>query len=136
MYLFDCDLFVSLSSSILSILIVIALQWFLIFTCIIVVVLAILGFTHFKDALPINDKILHFLCFCWVTFVFYFIVDVDEYVLPNVRLVVNSNLSVHLQRRPKSVVLEIFAAHVYYLLLYVLWRNYNGSNSSRTSSEL
>lgn len=65
------------------------LQWFLILTCIIVVVLAFLGFTNFKDALPINDKILHFLCFCFATFVFYFIVDMDEYVLSYALILAN-----------------------------------------------
>ncbi|KAF8197850.1 hypothetical protein BJ912DRAFT_46646 [Pholiota molesta] len=52
--------------------------WFLIFTCVIMVILAFLGFTNFSQALPLNDKILHFLCFGIATAVFYFIVDVDE----------------------------------------------------------
>ena len=54
------------------------MQWFLVFTCIIVILLAFFGFTNFREALPVNDKILHFLCFGFATFVFYFIVDVDE----------------------------------------------------------
>ncbi|PFH53861.1 hypothetical protein AMATHDRAFT_136769 [Amanita thiersii Skay4041] len=52
--------------------------WFLIFTCIIMTILALLGFTNFARALPINDKILHFLCFAFATGVFYFIIDVEE----------------------------------------------------------
>ncbi|KAF5351688.1 hypothetical protein D9756_007606 [Leucocoprinus leucothites] len=52
--------------------------WFLVFTCAIMVVLAFLGFTDFSRALPLNDKILHFLCFMIATGVFYFIVDIEE----------------------------------------------------------
>ncbi|KAF5321403.1 hypothetical protein D9619_001440 [Psilocybe cf. subviscida] len=52
--------------------------WFFLFTCAIMVILAFLGFTNFSRALPINDKILHFLCFGVATGVFYFIIDVDE----------------------------------------------------------
>ncbi|KAJ7774514.1 hypothetical protein DFH07DRAFT_102042 [Mycena maculata] len=52
--------------------------WFLIFTCIVMITLAILGFTNFSRALPLNDKALHFLCFCIATGVFYFIFDVEE----------------------------------------------------------
>ncbi|KDR75156.1 hypothetical protein GALMADRAFT_140692 [Galerina marginata CBS 339.88] len=52
--------------------------WFLIFTCIIMVVLAFLGFTNFSRALPLNDKLLHFLGFFIATSVFYFIIDVEE----------------------------------------------------------
>lgn len=40
--------------------------------------LALLGFTNFSRALPLNDKFLHFLCFSIATAVFYFIVDVEE----------------------------------------------------------
>ena len=56
------------------------MQWFLVFTCIIMVVLAFLGFTNFSKSLPLNDKLLHFLCFCIATGVFYFILDVEECV--------------------------------------------------------
>lgn len=56
------------------------LQWFLVFTCFIMVVLAFLGFTNFSRSLPLNDKLLHFLCFCIATGVFYFIIDVEECV--------------------------------------------------------
>ncbi|KAJ3566524.1 hypothetical protein NP233_g6956 [Leucocoprinus birnbaumii] len=42
------------------------------------VVLAFLGFTDFSRALPLNDKLLHFLCFMIATGVFYFIVDIEE----------------------------------------------------------
>ncbi|KAF5380462.1 hypothetical protein D9615_004627 [Tricholomella constricta] len=52
--------------------------WFLVFTCIVMVALAFLGFTNFSRSLPMNDKLLHFLCFCLATVVFYFIFDVEE----------------------------------------------------------
>ncbi|KAK0225865.1 hypothetical protein IW262DRAFT_716048 [Armillaria fumosa] len=52
--------------------------YFFVFTCIIMVLLALLGFTNFSRALPLNDKLLHFLCFCVATGVFYFIFDVEE----------------------------------------------------------
>ncbi|KAH7888693.1 hypothetical protein F5I97DRAFT_1854651 [Phlebopus sp. FC_14] len=52
--------------------------WFLVFTCVIMVLLALLGFTSFSHALPFNDKFLHFTCFCIATGVFYFIFDVEE----------------------------------------------------------
>jgi hypothetical protein len=42
--------------------------------------LAFLGFTNFSHSLPLNDKLLHFICFGLATGVFYFIIDVDEYV--------------------------------------------------------
>lgn len=48
------------------------------FTCIIMVILAFLGFTNFSRALPLNDKLLHFFCFGIATAVFYFILDVEE----------------------------------------------------------
>lgn len=41
-------------------------------------ILALLGFTNLSRSLPLNDKILHFLCFCFATAVFYFIIDVEE----------------------------------------------------------
>jgi hypothetical protein len=41
-------------------------------------ILALLGFTNFSRALPINDKVLHFICFLAATIVFYFIIDVEE----------------------------------------------------------
>ncbi|TFK44343.1 hypothetical protein BDQ12DRAFT_594379 [Crucibulum laeve] len=52
--------------------------WFFLFTCIIMLVLAFLGFTNFSRALLLNDKILHFICFAVATGVFYFIIDVEE----------------------------------------------------------
>jgi len=52
--------------------------WFLLFTSLIMVVLAFLGFTNFVRRLPLNDKILHFICLAFATGVFYFIWDVDE----------------------------------------------------------
>ena len=42
--------------------------------------LGLLGFTNFSHALPLNDKLLHFLCFGLATAVFYFIMDVEECV--------------------------------------------------------
>ena len=56
------------------------LQWFLVLTCLVMFVLAFLGFTNFSHALPLNDKLLHFLCFMVATGVFYFIFDVEECV--------------------------------------------------------
>ncbi|KAI0645916.1 hypothetical protein C8Q79DRAFT_966999 [Trametes meyenii] len=52
--------------------------WFMVFTCLILVSLALLGFTNFSHALPLNDKVLHFLCMGVATAVFYFIFDVEE----------------------------------------------------------
>ncbi|KAF9010575.1 hypothetical protein BDQ17DRAFT_1299080 [Cyathus striatus] len=52
--------------------------WFIVFTFLVMVVLAFLGFTDFSRALPLNDKLLHFICFCLATAVFYFIIDVEE----------------------------------------------------------
>ncbi|KDQ57444.1 hypothetical protein JAAARDRAFT_177585 [Jaapia argillacea MUCL 33604] len=52
--------------------------WFLIFTCIVMLILALLGFTDIPHALPLNDKLLHFFCLCFATGIFYFIFDVEE----------------------------------------------------------
>uniref|UniRef100_A0A0W0F0A9 VanZ-like domain-containing protein n=1 Tax=Moniliophthora roreri TaxID=221103 RepID=A0A0W0F0A9_MONRR len=52
--------------------------WFILFTSLVMLSLAFLGFTNFSHSLPLNDKLLHFICFWLATFVFYFIVDVDE----------------------------------------------------------
>ncbi|THV05016.1 hypothetical protein K435DRAFT_133937 [Dendrothele bispora CBS 962.96] len=52
--------------------------WFVVFTVIIMLILAFLGFTNFSRSLPLNDKLLHFLCFSIATAVFYFIIDVEE----------------------------------------------------------
>lgn len=46
----------------------------------IMLLLALLGFTDASHALPLNDKALHFMCLCIATGVFYFIFDVEEYV--------------------------------------------------------
>lgn len=40
--------------------------------------LAMLGFTNFSRSLPLNDKLLHAVCFFLATGVFYFIFDVEE----------------------------------------------------------
>ena len=53
-------------------------QWFLLFTAIIMIALAFLGFTNFSHSLPLNDKMLHFICLMLATGVFYFIFDVEE----------------------------------------------------------
>ena len=55
-----------------------ALQWFLVFTALVMIALAFLGFTNFSHALPLNDKMLHFICLMLATGVFYFIFDVEE----------------------------------------------------------
>ncbi|KAI0339809.1 hypothetical protein BDW22DRAFT_1360828 [Trametopsis cervina] len=52
--------------------------WFVLFTSLVMVILAFLGFTNFAHALPINDKILHFVCLMLATGIFYFIFDVEE----------------------------------------------------------
>lgn len=52
--------------------------WFIAFTALVMLTLAFLGFTNFSRALPLNDKILHLVCFCIATTVFYFIFDVEE----------------------------------------------------------
>lgn len=52
--------------------------WFLAFTCIVMVLLALLGLTSISRSLPLNGELLRFLCFCLATGVFYFIVDVEE----------------------------------------------------------
>jgi hypothetical protein len=44
----------------------------------IMILLAMLGFTDVTGSLPLNDKILHFICLGLATGVFYFIFDVDE----------------------------------------------------------
>jgi len=41
-------------------------------------ILGLLGFTNIPHAFPINDKVLHFVCFTIATGVFYFIFDVEE----------------------------------------------------------
>jgi len=61
------------------------IQWFLALTCAVMVVLAFLGLRE-QRTLPLNDKLLHFLCFMIVTGVFYFIVDIEEYVLLHVSI--------------------------------------------------
>ncbi|OBZ70859.1 Uncharacterized protein C11E3.10 [Grifola frondosa] len=52
--------------------------WFLVFTSLIMVTLAFLGFTNFARSLPLNDKLLHLFGLCIATGVFYFIFDVEE----------------------------------------------------------
>ena len=45
------------------------------------------GFTNIADEWPLNDKVLHFICFALATGVFYFVIDVDECVLPGMMTV-------------------------------------------------
>ncbi|KAF9650868.1 hypothetical protein BDM02DRAFT_1211069 [Thelephora ganbajun] len=52
--------------------------WFIVFTFIVMLVLAFLGFTNFSHSLPLNDKLLHFMCLGIATGVFYFIFDVEN----------------------------------------------------------
>lgn len=52
--------------------------WFMGLTALVLLFLALLGFTSIADEWPLNDKILHFLCFMVATAVFYFILDVDD----------------------------------------------------------
>lgn len=59
------------------------MQWFVVFTFVVMLILGFLGFTNFHERLLINDKALRFLCFALTTGVFYWIVDVEEYeILP------------------------------------------------------
>ena len=58
------------------------LQWFLCFTIVVMLLLAFVGFTNVSHSLPLNDKFLHFTCFCIATAVFYFIFDVEECAFP------------------------------------------------------
>lgn len=53
-------------------------QWFLLFTALVMIALALLGFTNLSHSLPLNDKMLHFICLMLATGVFYFIFDVEE----------------------------------------------------------
>jgi len=52
--------------------------WFIIFTFIVMLVLAFLGFTNVSNSLPLNDKLLHFMCLGIATGIFYFIFDVED----------------------------------------------------------
>jgi len=52
--------------------------WFLVFTCLIMALLALSSITNYTGSLRLSDTLLHFICFCIATGVFYFIVDVEE----------------------------------------------------------
>lgn len=52
--------------------------WFIVFTFIVMLVLAFLGFTNYSNYLPLNDKTLHFMCLGTATGIFYFIFDVED----------------------------------------------------------
>lgn len=62
-------------------------QWFLGATVLVMLILGFLGFTNLPHALPINDKVLHFVCLSIATGVFYFIFDVEECVSVSVSIV-------------------------------------------------
>ena len=55
-----------------------ASQWFLVFTCVVMIILGVLGFSNLSHSLPLNDKLLHFFCFMLATGIFYFIFDAEE----------------------------------------------------------
>jgi len=71
------------------------------------VVLAFLGFRE-QRALPLNDKLLHFLCFMIATGVFYLIVDIEEYVLLRVSIQKRCAKCIYCQECEENMVLEIF----------------------------
>jgi len=52
--------------------------WFVVLTFLVMLLLALLGFTNLTHAIPLNDKLLHFFCLGIATGVFYFIFDVEE----------------------------------------------------------
>ncbi|KAA1471781.1 hypothetical protein DENSPDRAFT_837858 [Dentipellis sp. KUC8613] len=52
--------------------------WFILLTVLVMATLSVLGFTNLAHSLPINDKVLHFVCLGIATGVFYFIWDVEE----------------------------------------------------------
>ena len=66
--------------SFLPVSITVFTKWFLCATVFIMLSLAFLGFTNYSHAFLLNDKLLHFICLCLATGVFYFIFDVEEYV--------------------------------------------------------
>lgn len=52
--------------------------WFVLLTVAWAVLLALLGFTNLHHAVPVNDKMLHFACFGFITAFFYISLDIDE----------------------------------------------------------
>lgn len=52
--------------------------WFLLFTTLLLILLGLLGFTNLPNSVPLNDKVLHFVCLGAATGIFYWIFDVDE----------------------------------------------------------
>lgn len=54
------------------------MQWFFLLTCVVMLILGLLGFSNISHSLPINDKLLHFFCFMLATGIFYFILDIEE----------------------------------------------------------
>jgi len=53
-------------------------KWFIVFSSFVMVMLAFLGFTDIGNSLPLNDKLLHFLCLGIATGVLFWVFDVDE----------------------------------------------------------
>jgi hypothetical protein len=43
--------------------------------------LALSSITNYTGSLRLSDTLVHFICFCIATGVFYFIIDVEEYVV-------------------------------------------------------
>ncbi|KIM26980.1 hypothetical protein M408DRAFT_330340 [Serendipita vermifera MAFF 305830] len=52
--------------------------WFVGLTAIVLLCLALFGFTNLAQHWSFNDKALHFICFTFATAQFYFVLDVDE----------------------------------------------------------
>ncbi|EJU04288.1 hypothetical protein DACRYDRAFT_114641 [Dacryopinax primogenitus] len=52
--------------------------WFVIFTLVDMIFLAFLGFTNVVHDVPVNDKVMHFVCLGLATGLVYFIFDVEE----------------------------------------------------------
>jgi len=52
--------------------------WFLVLTCLTIILLGLLGFTNIARSLPLNDKILHFICLGIATGLFYWCFEPEE----------------------------------------------------------
>jgi len=109
------------------------LQWFLIFTSFIMVVLAFLGFTNFSRSLPLNDKLLHFLCFCIATGVFYFIIDVEECVVNCYGTTMFIQI-LSQQECKTNMVLEAFSINFHRIHMFLLWWYSKWISTSRFTS--
>jgi hypothetical protein len=86
-------------------------------------VLAFLGFTNFSHSLPLNDKLLHFICFFVATSVFYWIIDVEEYVsLARAGEDIPKLVCLCMQGRKTNMDMAELWRHRHRLLLRFLWR--------------